>query len=391
MPSNALLNYPFRTFFFLVGSFGALAMLAWVAIISGGMQLPVGWSPFHWHSHEMLFGLVSAAISGFLLTAMCNWTGAKALHGRHLLALALLWLAGRLVMALASWLPMAVVSLVDLAYFPVLGIYVLRVLLRYNNRRNLILAAILLLLGIANLLMHIGFWQRDISLLQQGENMALTLITLVMIVIGGRITPAFSGNWLRMHGQSADGVRILPRLEQAVLISTALLIPADFFAAKAPWLVTVLALVAATLNGIRLFHWQGWKVTQEPLLWVLHLAYSWIVIALLLKGLASMGLVSAAAWQHALGVGGMGMLILGVMTRVALGHSGRPMRLPPKVSWLYLAILVAVIARVLVALQVLNYGFGIVLAASAWILAYGGFTLIYWPILSQPRADGRPG
>lgn len=392
MPQHPpLLTYPFRPFFLLVGIFGALAVPLWVLQLFGTLQLPVGWSGLYWHSHEMLFGFVPAAISGFLLTAMCNWTGATPLRGNGLLALAGLWLAGRIAMLTASWLPLALVSAIDLLFMPVLAVYVLRVLLRYNNKRNLILGVILMIMALANLLMHVGFWQQDPFWLQQGEKMALSLITLIMIVIGGRIIPAFSGNWLRVNGLPADGIRILPPLEKAVLIVTALLIPADLLAGQVPVLVGIIALLAAGLNGARLILWQGWLVTQEPLLWILHLAYSWIVLALLLKGLAAFGLAPATAWQHALGAGAIGTLILGVMTRVALGHTGRPMRLPAPMPWFYAAIVIAAFSRVLAALGWVDYRIGIMLAATGWAIAFGGFAVLYWPILTGPRADGRPG
>lgn len=389
-PLHPLLSFAFRPFFLLVGVYGALVVLAWIGLLFGGLPLPLGWSPVHWHSHEMLFGLVSAAIAGFLLTAMCNWTGAAPLKGRGLLALVLLWLAGRVAMWTGGWLPTGVAALIDLLFLPVMGLYVLRVLIRYNNRRNLILGAILLLLTLANLMMHVGAWQQNLAWIHNGEKMAFNLITLMMVVIAGRIIPAFSANWMRGQGLPADKIRISPGLDRAVLVSTALLVPVDFIT-SAPVLVGILALLAAVLNGARLLLWQGWRTAREPLLWILHLAYLWIVAALLLKGLAAFELVAPSVWQHALGIGGIGTLILGVMTRVCLGHTGRPLRLPPLVVWLYGAMLVAVLGRLLAALQWIDYSLGIQLAALGWIIAYGGFSLIYWPILSSPRPDGRPG
>lgn len=388
--ASPLLAYSFRPFFLLTGAYGALVVLAWIAQLFGGLPLPVGWSPLHWHSHEMLFGLVSAAIAGFLLTAMCNWTGAAPLQGRGLLALVLLWLAGRIAMWTAGWLPTGLASVIDLLFLPVLGAYALRVLLRYRNRRNLILGVILLLLTLANLMMHVGFWQRSLFWLQAGQQMAFNLITLMMVVIAGRIIPAFSSNWLRGQGLAADGVRVSAPLDRAVLVATALLVLADFLSSM-PAVAGVIALLAAILNGLRLVLWQGWRVVREPLLWILHLAYLWIVVALLLKGLAAFDLVAPSVWQHALGAGAIGTLILGVMTRVALGHTGRPLRLPPFVVWLYVAMLLAACGRLLAALTWIDYTLGITLAAVGWIIAYGGFALIYWPMLSRPRPDGRPG
>lgn len=389
-PSIPLLAYSFRPFFLLTGLYGALVIAGWIAVLLGGLPLPVGWSPVHWHSHEMLFGMVSAAISGFLLTAMCNWTGATPLRNGGLLALVLLWLAGRIAMWTAGWLPAGMAAVIDLLFLPVLGIYALRVLIRHNNRRNLVLGAILLLLTLANLLMHAGFLQRNLQWLQWGENMAFNLITLMMAVIAGRITPAFSANWLRAKGGPAERILISPPLDRAVLIATALLVPADFVSGL-PVVTGTLALAVAALHAVRLGLWRGWLVAGEPLLWILHVAYLWIVLALILKGLGAFELVPPTVWQHALGVGGIGTLIIGVMTRVGLGHTGRPLRLPPLVIGLYGAILLAAVIRILTALQWFDYRLGLMLAATGWIIAFAGFSVLYWPILSRPRPDGRPG
>lgn len=387
---SALLAFAFRPFFLLTGLYGLVIVAAWISYLFGGIPLPLGWSSLHWHSHEMLFGLTSTAVAGFILTAMCNWTGAPPLQGKGLLALVLLWFAGRVVMWTASWLPVGVVAVVDMLFLPALAIYVARVLLRYGNKRNLILAALLTLFGIANLLMHIGFITAKTLFLTWGELLAFNLITLMMVVIGGRIIPAFTRNWLNNNRGLTEVVKPCPKLDRLTLITTALLIPADFFVGI-PALTGVIALLAGGLNLLRLWHWHGWRAYKEPLLWILHIGYGWIILALVCKGLAAFALVPPSVWQHALGVGAMGTLILGIMTRVALGHTGRPMTLPDFAVVIYAAITIAALARVLTALAVIDYSFGLMLSASGWILAFGLFTAIYWPILSRPRADGRPG
>lgn len=388
--SHPILGHPFRPFFLLTGAYGAVTIIAWLSFLFGGISLPLGWSPVHWHSHEMLFGLIPAAIAGFLLTALCNWTGAAPLRGKALFGLITIWGAGRLAMWTASWWPMGVVAAIDLLFLPVVAIYMTRVLLQHGNKRNLPIAAILILLSLANLMMHIGFVTDDPHWLQRGELMALGVITLMMIVIGGRIIPLFTTNWLRNQTNQAGTVRSFATLDRAALIATILLIPTDFFI-DTPWLTGAVALIAGTLNALRLIGWSGWRTAREPLLWILHLGYGWIVVALLLKSAAAFNLAAPAAWQHALGVGAMGTLILGVMTRVALGHTGRPLTLPRFGTVIYLAITVAALARVFAALQLLDYREGLLLAAIGWSLAFGTFTLIYWPVLTHPRADGRPG
>jgi uncharacterized protein involved in response to NO len=388
--SAPILAFPFRPFFLLTGLYAVAVVVAWMSYLFGGTPLPLGWSPLHWHSHEMLFGLTSAAIAGFILTAICNWTGAAPLHGSGLLALVLLWLAGRVTMWTASWLPVGVVAVVDMLFLPWVAIYVLRVLLRHGNKRNLVLVAILALLSLANLMMHIGFVAGQTLWLKLGELMAFNLITLMIIVIGGRIIPAFTGNWLRSQGGPVEAVKSSDGLERTTLIVTALLIPADFLTAS-PALAGGIALLAAAVNALRLWRWSGWLTVQEPLLWILHIGYAWIVLALLFKGLAAFELIAPSVWQHALGLGGMTTLILGVMTRVAMGHTGRTLALPRFGIVIYLAITLAAISRVLTAFEWLNHNAGLILAASGWVLAFCLFTLIYWPVLTRPRIDGRPG
>lgn len=390
LQSLPLLAFPFRVFFLLTGLYGVLVVAAWMSYLFGGMPLPLGWSSLHWHGHEMLFGLTSAAIAGFVLTAVCNWTGAEPLRGGGLLALALLWVAGRFAMWTAAWWPVGVVAVIDLLFLPAMAIYLARLLLRHGNKRNLILVALLVLLSLANLLMHGGFVTGNVAWLKLGELAAFNLITLMMIVIGGRIIPLFTTNWLRNNGGKPESVKSSPALDRATLIATALMIPADFVSAV-PALAATVALLAALLNGVRLWRWSGWRATREPLLWILHLGYAWIVVALLLKAASGFTLIAPSIWQHALGVGAMATLILAVMTRVALGHTGRPMVLPTGGVVIYIAISLAAVSRVFAALQWVNYSFGVMLAASGWILAFCLFIFIYWPILSRPRIDGRTG
>ena len=386
-----LLAHPFRPFFLLTGVYGVLVVLAWFCFLFAGLTLPLGWSPLQWHSHEMLYGLIPAAIAGFVLTAMCNWTGARPLQDGGLLALILLWLMGRLVMWLAGWLPAWLVALVDLAFLPVLAVYVTRILLHHGNRRNLILVAVLAMLFMGNLLMHIGFVSGDPGWLRIGQQQGLDLIMLLMVIIAGRIIPAFTANWLRNAGGDADRVFRSPWTDRLAITGVVLLIPLGWWSGESTAL-GVVALLAAMANALRLVQWRGWLAAREPLLWILHLAYFWIVSALLLRGIAAFTpVIPDNLWQHLLGVGAMGTLILGVMTRVAMGHTGRPLKLPKYGLAIYIAIIAATVLRVLAAAHLMDYRLGVSLAALFWVLAFGLFVILYLPILARPRADGRPG
>ena len=390
-PPIPLLSFAFRPFFLLTGVYAVLVIVAWVAFMVAGRPLPLGWSPVQWHSHEMLYGLVPAAMAGFLLTAMCNWTGAPPLRGRGLVAMILVWLAGRLVFWFSALLPVWLVAAVDLVFLPVLAIYVARILIRYQNRRNLILVLALVLLAIGNLLMHVGYMIRNRDILLLGQLEGLDVVVLLMVVIAGRITPAFSANWLKAHGRNAAWVKRSDWLDRLAIISMLLLVALEPLPLSAQ-VMGIVALVAGSVNLVRLLGWSGWRVLSEPLLWVLHLSYFWIVLGLLVRGAAEFDPhIPPSAWMHLLGAGAIATLILGVMTRVALGHTGRHLRLPRFGVVIYMAIILATVLRVLVAMHWLDFRTGIMLTAANWMLAFGLFVILFAPVLSGPRPDGRPG
>lgn len=387
----SILAHPFRPFFLMVGIYGTLVVLAWVAFLLGGWPLPLGGSPMQWHSHEMLYGLVPAAIAGFVLTAMTNWTGARPLQGGRLLALVSLWLMGRAALWFSAWIPAWLVAVLDLAFLLVLGIYVAAVLLRYKNHRNLVLVAVLGLLFTGNLLMHLGFMSGRSYLLFKGQLLAFDLIIFLMALIAGRITPAFSANWLRRQGRDAAVPRSFPWLDRVALVAVALLLVLDAAGAERTFIGWA-ALVAAIFNGLRLTSWAGWRSATEPLLWILHVAYGWIVVGLALRAAGALGAaLPDTLWQHAIGLGAIATLILGVMTRVALGHTGRPLKLPRFAVVIYLSILAATLMRLLTAGGLLDFRVGVSASAVLWVLAFSSFVAIYLPILSSPRVDGRPG
>lgn len=385
-----LLACPFRPFFLLAALYAALLVAVWVVLLFGGLSLALAMDPAQWHSHEMLFGMVAAAITGFLLTAISNWTASPPLRGGGLLALVLLWLAGRAVMWSSAYLPPWLTAAVDLAFLPAVALYAARVLVRNDNRKNLVLVAMLSMLALANLAMHLGFAGAGASYSRLGEIIAMDLVAVIMIVIGGRITPAFTANWLRLKGRDPAIVRRSDRLDAFAMASVLLMVPADL-ATGAPWLGALAALAAAVINGWRLLRWRGWSAAGEPLLWILHVGLAWVVVALALKAAAPLLGIAPSAWMHALGAGAMGTLILGVMTRVAMGHTGRALRLPPGGVAIYAAITIAALARLAAALDLADFTALIIVSALGWVIAFALFLVLYWTVLSSPRVDGRPG
>ncbi|MGB5102005.1 MAG: NnrS family protein [Steroidobacteraceae bacterium] len=386
----AAFAYGFRPFFLGVGLSALVLVPLWAANFTFGLTLATDWPPMLWHAHEMLFGFVVAAIAGFLLTSVPSWTGRRGFAGPPLVLLAATWLLGRLVAATSTAWPFALVAVVDLAFLPALAALLAWPLLRERNR-NTPLLPVLLVLWACNAAFHLGLLRDDLDLARRALLAAVDLVLLLVTVIGGRITPSFTAAALRLRG--VEGVvrarKSLTVLAVTLMVLVALVDVAWPGSTLAGWI----ALAAAVVQAARLAQWQGWRVGREPILWILHLAYLWLPAGLALKALWLLAAMPvAAAWLHALTVGAIATMILGVMTRVSLGHTGRALRLHPLVTAACLLVSAAALARILGAwLPGLGYAAAIVLSAALWTLAFASFLWIYTPILATPRADGRPG
>ena len=388
--SLSLLAHPFRPFFILNALFAIVAIVVWLLILNGTLPTPK-WMPSLWHAHEMLYGFVPLAIAGFVLTAMTNWTKSQPLRGLPLAGLISLWFAGRVAMALTHSLSPIIIAVIDCTFLPTVAAYAAYVLLKNNNKRNLILVVVMLLLTLGNFLMHLGVMQNNYQLAKMGTLLGLDIIVLMIFVVAGRITPAFTANWLRMHHNKKEPAFRSFWLEQVAFASTALIILFDA-AALSPAIIGSTALFAGIANVIRLTQWAGWRTYQEPLLWILHIAYLWMSTALILRGAMLLGLpISESLWQHTLALGGIGTLILGVMTRVSMGHTGRKLMLPPFAIFIYIFILSATLMRIITAAGWVNYSIGINISGALWISAFALFVILYSKILVTPRADGKAG
>lgn len=376
-----LLAIAFRPFFLLAAAWSALAMLLWLASLTGWLTLPQ-LTPA-WHAHELLFGVVAAAAAGFALTAVATWTGKPPLAGAGLAALLLLWVAGRVTLLVESP-PGLIAAVTNLLFLPAVALYLLSCLVPVGQRRNYPLVVILLLLAVAQAAWHF----MDIDRLQAYEAGLLAVAAMISL-IAGRITPAFTRNWLRKC-QQPESVRDHAPLEWINV--GGLLLGSAAVLAQQPQVAAVLALVAAIAAGLRLAGWNSYRVLTEPLLWILHLAWLWLIVALLLMAASWFtSLVPPTLWWHALGAGAIGTILIGVMTRVALGHTGRPLELPRGSSLLYVLITVAALARIAAALFPQGYIALLTVAALAWVLAWLGYLIRFGPILLAPRPDGRPG
>lgn len=386
----ALFAYGFRPMFLLCGIGGLVLVPWWALYYVAGAALATRWPPTLWHAHEMLFGFIGAAIAGFLLTAVPSWTGQKGFAGRPLWILSGLWILARIAIATSRFWPVGLPQLLDLAFMPALFYLIAPPLLRERNR-NTPLLLVLIGLWLMNVLFHVAVLRQDPPLASRLMIVAIDIAVLLVSVIGGRIVPAFTASGLRASGveialnsrawltRIAVGSMVVVAVGDAVLPDTRV--------------AGVVAAVASACQVLRLSQWVVRRVWRHPIIWVLHLAYGWIPVALALKALALLsGLALGAFWLHALTIGAISTMIMGVMTRASLGHTGRRLVASPAIAMAYGLISVAGVVRVFgLALLPLPYPLVIVLAALAWTLAFGIFVAIYGPILWLPRVDGKPG
>lgn len=387
---DALFSYGFRPFFLGAAVFAILLMSAWITWLgSQGLwnrpwDLPVAGSPFAWHAHEMIFGFAAAAVAGFLLTAVPNWTGALPLSGPPLVWLFSVWVAGRVMMAVSGLLAPTLVAAVDVAFLPLLGGFAAFQLFEKPAARNFVFLVALAALTAANIAYHLAV--NGIITADGSMRFALMVLVLMVSIIGGRIIPAFTHNWLHLNVGAVPMPRRVAWLDAASIVSIALLALCQ--AGPVPAGVEgSIALAAALLNGARLFLWRGWMTWRAPIVFVLHAAYAWLVIGLLLLALAGFTdhLPSVPA-THALGVGAVGTMIMAVMTRASLGHTGRPLVAPAPIVWSYALVTLATVLRIAGPPLLPDLWIECLLAAAlAWIAAFALFVIVYTPILTTPR------
>lgn len=380
----------FRPFFLFGALFSSLAILLWVLWLTGVLSFSPYADPVFWHSHEMLFGFVSVFIVGFLLTAVQNWTGVRATHGTPLILLFALWLAGRLVFFwghnVAGWL----VALIDLSFLPLAAVYFYLILQKAKHTRNLFFVPVLLLLTLANLLFHLSVILQQAELKMWGMNVTLMLVGLIMTIVAGRVMPMFTAN-----GTGTAKVDAMPWLESLTIGSTILLVALPVFRVELwlpPWLFAGVFMLASVSHAYRALRWRPWITLKYPLLWSLHMAYWFIPSAFALFAVQQLGeWVSRSMAVHALTAGAMGCMILAMICRVSLGHTGRTLRPAKGVKWILGLVILAALIRVFGVLFDLNLLWVYVVAGSCWSLAYVGFVLIYGRMLLSARVDGRPG
>jgi len=378
----ALWNLGFRPFYLLASLFAALSVLLWVFQYEGYLPATYVRSPA-WHGHEMLFGYTMAVVTGFLFTAVRNWTGHPTPTGATLAAFAALWIAGRVLVLTPYALTAALVN----AAFPVavaVGIGI--PLVRSANRRNYFFVALLLALGVVVLAVHLS----QLGMLSRPERASLQIgldvVLFIMAVMGGRVIPMFTNN-----GIPGTAATRQPWVENIALGSVLALLAADLLQAPSA-LIAAVTLVAAVAHAARLSLWQPWRTFSTPLVWVLHAAYGWIVIYLVLRALAAVDLVAAPLAVHALTIGAIGGMTIGMMTRTARGHTGRPLSADSFEVACFVLVQLAAFARVFGGLFLPGVYLATVLVSGVcWSAAFALYAIRYWPVLSRERFDGKAG
>lgn len=379
----ALFSFGFRPFFLFGAAWAVLAMLLWLPALAGALALPSRFDPVSWHAHEFLFGYLGAVLAGFLLTAVPNWTGRLPMVGWRLAALFALWVAGRIAVLVSALLPAGIAPVVDLAFPVVLGGLILREIVAGQNWRNLMVLGLLVVFTLANALYHIEAITGGSP--AQGIGLRLGLATAVMMiaVIGGRIVPSFTHNWLVKADRPARPAPPMRRFDKLVLLVTLPVLALWVFWPFAPQ--TGVALIGmGALHLARQARWQPHHTLREPLLWVLHAAYFFVPAGAVALGLDLIaGGPGTAAVQHLWMTGAIGAMTMAVMTRASLGHTGQALTANAATVAIYLCIFGAVLARVLSSAHIaLSHLSGVL-----WLAAFAGFLAAYGPSLLRPKPE----
>lgn len=382
----AVLSFGFRPFFLLGALWAALAMALWVAMLAGKLSLPTAFDPVTWHAHEFLFGYLGAIIAGFLLTAVPNWTGSLPVTGWPLAGLTAAWLAGRVAVTVSQGLPPLAVAVADLALVATLAVLLGREIAVGKNWRNLPVVGLLALFGCANALFHWEAANGTYAAQGMGLRLGLAAVLMMIAVIGGRIVPSFTRNWLTKQGAGRLPTPPMQRFDLAVLgvLLAALL---GWVAAPSSPLAGYALALAGLAHLARLVRWAGDRTLAEPLVLVLHLGYAFVPLGAL-AGAAEIlgsGWLGVGSAQHLWMAGGTGLMTLAVMTRATLGHTGRALTAGRGTVAIYAAVICAVLARIGAGAWPDAAGALHSLSGASWIAAFGGFAALYGPMLLRPR------
>jgi len=377
----ALLSYGFRPFFLFGSLYAGLAILAWLPMFYGELELATAFAPRDWHIHEMLYGYLPAVITGFLLTAVPNWTGRMPLQGRPLLILVLIWAAGRVAVTTSAFIGWGAAAVIDNAFLLLVAAALGREIVKGRNWRNLKVLIALGVLFAGNILFHVE--AHVVGTADYGIRFGIAATMMLIMLIGGRIIPSFTRNWLTRQNPGR-----LPapfgRFDVVTMVAAGAALLA--WIAAPGWRVTGAMLIAAgVLQAMRLGRWAGERTWRDRLVLILHVAYAFVPLGFVLTGLAALGLVPTAAGVHAWSGGAMGIMTLAVMSRASLGHTGRALVASMSMQALYLLLTVGALARVCAAIHPAWSDTLLHVAGLSWTGAFVGFAWAYWNVFTRPR------
>lgn len=377
----------FRPFFLGGAAWAIVALGLWLLVLTGSAALPSAFEPLAWHRHEMLFGFVGAVVAGFLLTAIPNWTGRLPIAGGPLLALFGLWAVGRLAVLFSAEIGALLAAAIDVSFYLVLAAVAGREVLAAKNR-NMPMVVLILMFGVANGLDHASVLAASLDE-GLGWRSGLTLVVVMISLIGGRIIPSFTRNWLTKQGVR-DRLPGQPSIYDLTTTAFTAAVLLSWVAMPDRTEVGVALAFAGALQFLRLARWRGLRTVTDPLVVVLHVGYLWLPVGLGLLGASILDPgISRSASIHALTTGAMGTMILAVMTRATLGHTGRELRAGGGTVAIYLLVTAGALLRVAAPFELVDYTQGMRWSALAWGAAFAGFMAVYGPILFRPRA-GEP-
>jgi uncharacterized protein involved in response to NO len=376
----------FRPFFLAAGVSATLLIVVWLLNWHGVIEANSYYSLVGWHSHEMLFGYSIAIVAGFLLTAVRNWTGMDTIVGKPLAGLAAVWLAARLLPFAHPMVPGVLIAIVDLAFIPLMIAALIGPLWKGSNQINRRFIPLLATMALANFLTHLQALGLTQATAQLGTTLMLNMILLLMIFVAGRVLPFFTENAI-----PNAKTKYVPKIDTIgfyliiALGLSQLLLPNNY-------LVAALALALAVNQGMRLYSWYDSRIWGIPILWILHTGYAWLVVGLLLTAAAQLEIFPANLAIHALTTGAVAVFTFGMMARVTLGHSGRPLKPKRIIEICFIAINFVPLFRVFGPLILPDkYNIWIDVSGLIWVICFVIFCAVYLPILLKPRLDGRPG
>ena len=373
----ALLSYGFRPFFFFGAIYAALAILAWLPMFNGELVLSTAFGPIDWHVHEMLYGYLPAIVTGFLLTAIPNWTGRLPLQGTPLLILVAVWLAGRVAVTFSAEIGWLAAAIIDVSFLILVVAATAREIVAGSNWRNLRVVAMVTLLLVGNVAFHVEAHFNGSA--EYGARIGIAATVLLLVVIGGRIIPSFTRNWLARENPGRLPVPFARFDVAVVLLSAATL---ALWTAQPVARITAVALAAVgVLHVVRLARWAGDRTWRDRLVLILHVGYAFVPLGFLLAGAAAIDVVPADTGTHTWMVGAAGTMTLAVMTRASLGHTGSALNASAMTQAIYAAVVIAALARICASLEPVWSGQLLHVAAFAWAAAFFGFAASYGPIL----------